>query len=327
MVDRSTDSLRHAGIRDLPQILRPGDCLVLNDTCVLPARLLGTRAATAAHWEGLYLGSANDGRWRILGKTRGKLRSGERIRLRPAHSRTSDGESIAPGPLDLILHEKSDDGIWTVQPDPPLETLAALHRFGTVPLPPYMERDLAESGDFERYQTTFARSPGSVAAPTAGLHFTPELLEALRARGVQHTFVTLHVGIGTFRPVTVDRLSEHRMHSEWCEITESTVSLVNETRARGGRIVAVGTTSARTLETAAANGTLQTFHGKTQLFIRPPYNFKVVDCLLTNFHLPKSTLLVLVSALAGRERILHAYETAIHQKYRFFSYGDAMLIL
>lgn len=327
VVDRQTGSLRHAGIRDLPKLLRAGDCLVLNDTRVLPARLLGSRLATGARWEGLYLSSASGGGWNILGKTRGKLVPGERIRLRPAGAHFSSEPHPDDSFLDLILVEKSDDGIWLVQPDSKLQTLAVLHQFGTVPLPPYMERDVAEVEDIERYQTTYAQNPGSVAAPTAGLHFTPELLAACQERGIDQTFVTLHVGIGTFRPVTAERLSDHQMHSEWCEISEETVAKLQRTRERGGRIVAVGTTSARTLESASTNGSLQPYRGETRLFIRPPYRFNAVDVLLTNFHLPKSTLLVLVSALAGRELILRAYETAIREKYRFFSYGDAMLLV
>ena len=196
VVDRATGTIRHASISDLPTFLQPGDCLVLNDTRVLPARLLGERAATGAKWEGLYLNSLPGGRWQILGKTRGKLVPGERIRLFPAHDPTSSDR------LDLMLEEKSEDGLWTVSTESPGEALTLLTQFGTVPLPPYMERDLATAADFERYQTTYARTPGSVAAPTAGLHFTPELLARCEARLIAHTFVTLHVGIGTFRPVS-----------------------------------------------------------------------------------------------------------------------------
>jgi len=196
-----------------------------------------------------------------------------------------------------------------------------------MPLPPYIGRGLASREDFDRYQTTFAREPGSVAAPTAGLHFTPELLAECAVRGVAHVFVTLHVGIGTFRPISATRLNEHRMHAEWCEMSRETADVLDATRARGGRILAVGTTTVRTLETAAESGTPQPFRGQTDLFIRPPYGFRSIDGLLTNFHLPRSSLLILVSTFAGREIVRKAYAAAIHERYRFFSYGDAMLIV
>jgi S-adenosylmethionine:tRNA ribosyltransferase-isomerase len=201
-----------------------------------------------------------------------------------------------------------------------------LDRFGTVPLPPYIRRDAPTDEDRERYQTTFAHTPGAVAAPTAGLHFTPAILDACRDRGATIATVTLHVGLGTFRPIDVERLSEHRMHREWCRVTQETVDAVSSARDAGGRIIAVGTTTVRTLESAAAAGTLQPFCGETGLFIRPPYTFRIVDALLTNFHLPRSTLLVLLAALAGRDRILSAYQTAINKRYRFYSYGDAMFV-
>jgi S-adenosylmethionine:tRNA ribosyltransferase-isomerase len=201
-----------------------------------------------------------------------------------------------------------------------------LQQYGEMPLPHYMERE-ASAADTERYQTTYATRPGAVAAPTAGLHFTPDLLRQLEERGVGTARVTLHVGLGTFRPVSVERLSEHTMHSEWCELPQDTVAQIAETKQRGGRVVAVGTTSVRTMESFVREGELQAGAGETNLFIRPPFEFQVVDTLITNFHLPKSTLLVLVSTFAGRELILRAYEEAIREQYRFFSYGDAMLIL
>lgn len=321
VVQRATGSIEHASILDLPRLLRTGDRLVLNDTRVLPARLLGQRAATGGRWEGLYLGATDAGLWRLIGQTRGKLRPGEILRIHPAHGPEDSAR------LHLTLVDSQDDGIWTARPDPPADPREALSRFGTLPLPPYLRRELAGERDFERYQTTFCRPPGSVAAPTAGLHFTPELLAACASHGVAHSFVTLHVGLGTFRPIAAPRLSEHRMHEEWCELSPETARQIRDTRAAGGRIVAVGTTTVRTLETAAQSGTLQPFCGETDLFVRPPFVFGVVDCLLTNFHLPRSSLLVLVSTFAGRELIRAAYEAAIREEYRFFSYGDAMLVM
>lgn len=321
VVDRATGSLRHALIRDLPLELRADDCLVLNDTFVVPARLLGRRATTAGRWEGLFLEQTEAGDWRLLSQCRGKLQAGEQIEVHPAHHPGSSDRLV----LQLISRE--EDGVWQARPTVPTEVWAALDRFGTVPLPPYMRRDLAESIDFERYQTVYARHRGSVAAPTAGLHFTPELLACCRERGVKQAFVTLHVGEGTFRPITSERLEEHPMHSEWCCVGEETVARLAETHRNGGRRIAVGTTTARTLESAARSGVLAPWRGATDLFIRPPYQFLAVDGLLTNFHLPRSTLLVLICTLAGRNLIQHAYAEAIREKYRFFSYGDAMLIV
>lgn len=367
VIDRRTGELDHRRTRDLPALLRPGDCLVLNDTQVIPARLLGRRKATGGKWEGLYLGGTPSGAWRLIGQSRGRLNPGEQIVLVPAH-RPESGEEFV-----LTLIERDPDGVWTARPEACAahashNTLEILKRFGTVPLPPYIRRKLATEADWERYQTTYSRKPGAVAAPTAGLHFTPELLAACRERGLGIGYVTLHVGIGTFRPIGVPRLSEHRMHSEWCELPEETADLLNRTRASGGRIVAVGTTTVRTLESAAraaeppiedrgwrmeerglriedsgaplsilhplssilhspSSPVLQPWRGETDLFIRPPYAFRAVDCLLTNFHLPKSSLLVLVAALTGLELTKRAYQSAIRERYRFYSYGDAMLIL
>jgi S-adenosylmethionine:tRNA ribosyltransferase-isomerase len=324
VVDRAGGKLEHRGIRDLPDLLQPGDCLVLNDTQVLPARIFGTRAATGGKWEGLYLGATSAGDWKLIGETRGRIQPGEQIILFPAHRLTATDR------LTLTLREKDDDGVWTARVDGDDSAIELLQQFGTVPLPPYIGRKLADTSDWERYQTTYARSPGAVAAPTAGLHFTPELLEACTARGLRRAAVTLHVGIGTFRPISVEKLSDHRMHAEWCELPSESAVILNQTRAAGGRIVAVGTTSVRTLESAAQHnpqGSLATWSGETDLFIRPPYEFRATDVLLTNFHLPRSTLLVLVSAFAGRELIQEAYQCALHAGYRFYSYGDAMLIV
>ena len=319
VVDRTAGSIEHRRIRDLPELLREHDCLVLNNSKVLPARLFGIRTATGGKWEGLYLNSTATGLWRLIGQTRGYLRPNETITL------TNDtGES-----LQLKLVEKELDGICQFEPLSSGDVLELLRQFGTVPLPPYMDRKQATQNDWERYQTTYARSPGSVAAPTAGLHFTPELLEACRHRGVSRAEVTLHVGIGTFRPVSVEQLTEHRMHSEWCEVSTATANILQNTRSMKGRIVAVGTTSLRTLESAIkiVGPEFRAWQGETNLFVRPPYEFRSTDVLLTNFHLPKSTLLMLVAAFGGLDLILDAYRVAIAERYRFYSYGDAMLIV
>ncbi len=375
VVDRSSGRVEHRWFRDLPELLRPGDCLVFNDSRVVPARLRGRRAATGGKWEGLYLESAPDGTWRLLCQTRGRLRPGERVVVEPfgrparggapaeaagpsgdtpsvdeagvgsavgpttglrsvgrsgvARGRPADAATgqAADAELVLTLLDVDDEGIWSARPETDADTLQLLERFGTVPLPPYIRRKFPTQLDWERYQTEYARQPGSVAAPTAGLHFTERLRRRLRERGVGEVFVTLHVGIGTFRPVTVDRLSQHRMHSEWCEVSAETVERLAEVRRSGGRIVAVGTTTVRTLETAAQSGQLRPWRGRTDLFIRPPYRFRAVDALITNFHLPRSTLLVLVAAFAGLELTRRAYEEAVSERYRFYSYGDAMLVL
>ncbi len=339
VVNREERSITHATFRDLPTYLLSGDLLVVNETRVVPAKLRGVRASTGGKWEGLFLGMEGATHWRLIGQTRGKLRSGEELALYPADSPDS------PERLRLVLREQRDNGEWLVEPVPcgpcfsaparPVTeqqaTLAdpwqLLNQFGTVPLPPYIERIAASPEDRERYQTTFARNPGAIAAPTAGLHFTPEIFAACQQRGVEVAPLTLHVGIGTFRPVATQRLDDHVMHFEYAELPAPTVEAIHRTRQRGGRGIAVGTTAVRTLESVAHTGPLRAWSGETNLFIRPPYQFQVVDTLVTNFHLPKSTLLVLVSALAGRDLILEAYRQAIAERYRFFSYGDAMLIV
>lgn len=323
VLDRRSRTISHQAIRDLPDLLKAGDCLVLNNSRVLPARLFGVRTATQGKWEGLYLNSTPDGLWRLIGQTRGYLRPNELITIT-----NSSGEL-----LQLRLIEKEAEGVCQFEPTSTGTVLDLLHRFGTVPLPPYIDRKQATASDWERYQTTFARYPGSVAAPTAGLHFTPELLETCRQRGIHRAEVTLHVGVGTFRPVAVENLSEHKMHTEWCQLSSEAAKLLNSTRNQGGRIVAIGTTSLRTLESASRATPLfrtegfREWDGETDLFIRPPYSFASTDVLLTNFHLPKSTLLMLVAAFAGLDFVREAYQTAISERYRFFSYGDAMLIL
>lgn len=321
VLDRAAQSIEHHAIRDLPDLLRAGDRLVLNDTRVVPARLIGFRSATGGKWEGLFLSRADDDSWRMISQTRGRIVPGETITLTSIH----DPECTPP--LDVRLESRNSDGVWTARPDSDDDAFALLQQYGTVPLPPYMQQKVARDSDWERYQTTYAETPGSVAAPTAGLHFTPELLSNCCQRGIDHSRVTLHVGIGTFRPISVDKLDEHDMHSEWCTLSDSTASELRQTRQDGGRIVSVGTTSVRTLETASRSGSIEAWAGETDLFIRPPYEFQAIDCLLTNFHLPKSTLLVLVCALAGTEFVKEAYRIAVEERYRFFSYGDAMLVL
>ncbi|MHB8865043.1 MAG: tRNA preQ1(34) S-adenosylmethionine ribosyltransferase-isomerase QueA [Pirellulaceae bacterium] len=314
---RREESIAHAYVRDLPEYLRPDDCLVLNDTRVLPARLRGRRVATGGRWEGLFVCSDSAGRWQLLCKTRGKLRPGETIMLK-------DRQAVDAFALTLLL--ELGDGVWAAEPQVPGPVAELLERVGRVPLPPYIRGGEMDNGDAEHYQTVFARRPGAIAAPTAGLHFTNELLGQLVDRGVAICRVTLHVGIGTFRPIAVSRIEDHVMHREWGDITETTVQRINQCRAAGGRVVAVGTTSVRVLETAARDGQLRAWQGQTDLFIRPPYTFRCVDALLTNFHLPKSTLLILVRIFGGDRLMRQAYSTAIEERYRFFSYGDAMLI-
>jgi S-adenosylmethionine:tRNA ribosyltransferase-isomerase len=329
-LSRETGSIGHHAFRDLPSLLRPGDLLVTNDTRVLPARLLGRRAATGGRWEGLFLAArseaiAADGNprpaWEVLAKTGGRPRPGERVILSDPEGRDADA-------LELV--ERLPGGIWLVTPAAgaatPEAAEALLARLGRVPLPGYIRGGEAAVDDAERYQTIFARRTGSAAAPTAGLHFTPRVLESLAARGVARAGVTLHVGLGTFRPIQSERIDDHRMHAEWCECPAETVAAIQRARAAGGRVVAVGTTCVRSLETAALGGDLAAWSGRTDLFIRPGHRFRAVDAILTNFHMPRTTLLVLVSAFAGRPAILEAYDEAVRSGYRMLSYGDCMLI-
>jgi S-adenosylmethionine:tRNA ribosyltransferase-isomerase len=318
VVRRKAKALEHRTIRDLPELLCPGDCLVLNDSKVIAARLLGYRTRTGGHWEGLFLEADAQGAWRILGQTRGKISPGESITLLNAWGRDD---------VLLELISKEPDGTWIVRPQSHEETFLLLDRVGRVPLPPYIRAGQMVESDREDYQTVYARVPGSVAAPTAGLHFSRLLLRELEEHGVLLCWLTLHVGLGTFRPITAGRLQEHVMHAEWGTISWETVEALRACRHEGGRIVAVGTTTLRLLETAAADGRLRPFSGRTDLFIRPPYQFRVTDALLTNFHLPRTTLLVLVRTFGGDELIRKAYAAAIRREYRFYSYGDAMLIL
>lgn len=313
VLHRASGAIEHRLFADLPEYLAPGDLLVLNDTRVLPARLIGRRERTGGQWEGLFLRQDADGLWEMLTQTRGKPELGERIR-------------IGDGPLRLILRGRRDR-LWLVEPDPHDSPSALLHRFGQIPLPPYIRKGREEPSDRDRYQTVYARADGSIAAPTAGLHFTPELFERLEKRGVERASVTLHVGLGTFEPIRADDPTKHEMHSEWCEVPEATANRIHECKSKGKRVVGVGTTSTRTLESAAREGSIRTWQGETNLYIYPPYEFKVIDALVTNFHLPKTTLLLLVGAFAGTELLRRAYELAVREEYRFFSYGDAMLIV
>ncbi len=314
LLSRRDGRIGHHVFRDLPDLLASGDLLVLNDSRVLPARLLGRRLRTGGKWEGLFLGEQAGGCWELLCQTRGRLFASEVIQ-------------IEPGPLTLELVEKTPEGRWLARPGSPGTALELLERHGQVPLPPYIRKGRAAGDDRQRYQTVYARRAGAVAAPTAGLHFTPELLDCLAGRGIGHTFVTLHVGLGTFQPIQVEDFTQHHMHREWGELSAATAAAIQECRARGGRVVAVGTTSVRVLETVAAAGPMRPWSGETGLYIYPPYQFRAVDALITNFHLPRTSLLLLVGAFAGVDLLRRAYMTAIEQGYRFYSYGDAMLIV
>jgi len=317
VVDRSTQSFEHRCIRDLPSFLQPQDCVVLNNTKVVPARLIGKRTQTGGHWEGLFLQPAEPNCWQIIGKTRGKMQVGETVQLY-----SPDGKSD----LQIEFVARNEDNSWIVQPSAAfiLDKVGILDQVGWTPIPPYIRGGKAQAYDKERYQTVYAAHSGSIAAPTAGLHLTPELLETVKRQGTAITSVTLHVGVGTFKPITAENIEEHSMHSEWCSLSAEAAATLRQCRSNNGRIVAIGTTSVRTLE--SASDSLLPFEGSTSLFIRPPYHFKNVDVLLTNFHFPKSTLLILVRTFGGDELIREAYQEAIREKYRFFSYGDAMLI-
>jgi S-adenosylmethionine:tRNA ribosyltransferase-isomerase len=318
VVHRRRNSLGHKHIRDLPDLLDPRDCLVLNDTRVIPARLVGFRTETGGRWEGLFLGADDRGLWRVLAKTRGRLAPGDKVKLVDAGGRED---------ITLHLRSKLPDGVWVVRPDSGDEPLSLLERVGRVPLPPYIRKGEMYPSDRENYQTVYARNPGAIAAPTAGLHFTKRLLAEIVERGITLCWLTLHVGPGTFRPIETKTVAEHRMDAEWASLTDEAVSQIAACRKRGGRVVAVGSTAMRVLETAAHRGQLQPFTGRTDLFIRPPFTFRAADALLTNFHLPRTTLLVLVRTFGGDELVNRAYEEAIREQYRFYSYGDAMLIV
>jgi S-adenosylmethionine:tRNA ribosyltransferase-isomerase len=325
VVRRGEGRIEHRMFEDLPSLLAPGDVLVRNDTRVVPARLIGWREATGGRWEGLFLREqAGEDRacWEVLATTRGKPSAGETVIV---GERERDGAR-----LRLTLVARGEGGLWLVRPEPVAPAATLLERFGQVPLPPYIRKGREGPGDRGWYQTLYARRPGAVAAPTAGLHFTEAIFTRLAARGVESVDVTLHVGLGTFRPIEAEQIEDHVLHAEWAELSPQTAAVLNARRTRGGRIVAVGTTSARVLESPAARSeesSMVPFSGETALYLRPGHVFRGLDALVTNFHLPRSSLLILVSALAGVELVREAYAEAVRQRYRFFSYGDAMLIL
>lgn len=311
VLDKETGKTEHHVFREIIDYLETGDCLVINDTKVIPARLIGSKIGTDAKIEVLLLKRKENDVWETLVKPGKKAKIGTRI---------SFGDGLLVGEVVDIVEEGNRlihfeyEGIFE----------EILDRLGQMPLPPYITHQLE---DKNRYQTVYAKHSGSAAAPTAGLHFTPELLKKIEEKGVQIARVTLHVGLGTFRPVKVDNILEHHMHSEFYQIEEEAAEKINTAKANGKRVIAVGTTSCRTIESAAKeDGTIAPVSGWTDIFIYPGYQFKVLDCLITNFHLPESTLVMLVSALAGREYVLNAYEEAIKERYRFFSFGDAMFI-
>lgn len=330
VLDRHRQEISHHHVRDLPVLLPAGDRLVLNDTKVVMAQLVGRRVATGGRWQGLFLDTTPEGHWQILCKTRGHLSPGEAVALIDREGRQG---------AKLWMLERMAEGRWLVhvEADEPAATL--LDRIGRVPLPPYIRGGNMIDADVTNYQTVFAQHLGAIAAPTAGLHFTKELLRLLEGHGIGRSFVTLHVGLGTFRPIEAVSMEQHQMHSEWGEVTATTANELNSTRAARGRVIAVGTTVARLLETAvranelaaAASSDrkreLSAWQGTTELFIRPPFEFRAIDALLTNLHFPRTTLLVLVQTFGGRELVAEAYRQAIREEYRFYSYGDAMLIV
>ena len=311
VVNKKTGKLAHKHFYDIVDYLNPGDCLVMNNTRVIPARLYGSKEKSGGKIEFLLLKRIGIDTWEVILKPGKKAKPGSRFEFGGGllHAEVL---SVAEDGKRIVKFEY--DGIW--------EEL--LDKLGEMPLPPYIKEKLT---DKERYQTVYSKIEGSAAAPTAGLHFTKELLEKIKAKGVKLAYLTLHVGLGTFRPVSAERIEDHIMHTEYYEISAETAEIINSCRKNGGRIIAVGTTSVRTLETVADDaGKVKSASGETNIFIYPGYKFKIVDCIITNFHLPESTLMMLVSAFAGKENIFNAYETAVKEKYRFFSFGDAMYL-
>ena len=313
VLDRAKDNLEHRKFKAIKDYLKPGDCLVLNDTKVLPARLFGIKKDTGAKIEVLLLHQEEEDTWEVLTKPAKKVKVGTELVFG-----NNELRAVCTGIKDHggRTFKFSYEGIF----------YEVLDKLGEMPLPPYIKEQLPEK---DRYQTVYAKEEGSAAAPTAGLHFTTELMEELKRSGVKLAFITLHVGLGTFRPVSVDNIKEHEMHAEFYHMSEETASALNEVKQSKGRIISVGTTSTRTLETIARdhNGKFVATSGWTDIFIYPPYTFRAIDGLITNFHLPKSTLIMLISAFAGREKVLNAYGEAVAKEYRFFSFGDAMLII
>ncbi|WP_035290886.1 tRNA preQ1(34) S-adenosylmethionine ribosyltransferase-isomerase QueA [Clostridium sp. KNHs214] len=311
VLNKNSGEIEHKHFKDILMYLNPGDCLVLNNTRVLPARLIGSKEGTGGKIEFLLLKRIDKDKWETLVKPGKKAKVGSEF-------------IFGNGELRAKVVDIGEEGSRIVEFEYKGIFEEVLDKLGQMPLPPYIKERLS---DKERYQTVYSKEVGSAAAPTAGLHFTEELLEKIKAKGVKVAFLTLHVGLGTFRPVKADKIEEHHMHSEYYCMSKETADIINETKNAGGRIIAVGTTSSRTLETIGEeNGTVSEKSGWTDIFIYPGYKFKVVDALITNFHLPESTLIMLVSALAGRKNIMNAYNTAVKEKYRFFSFGDAMFI-
>ena len=320
IVSHQTDRVEHRQFHDLPDYLRPGDLLVLNDTKVIPARIFGRKKTSGGKVELLLLEEVESGVWDVLMRSRNRPKPGSRILL--GSQNQAEALLLEDGEMGRAKVCITTSGPWE----------QVLEEIGVPPLPPYISRKTSDPAqaleDRIRYQTLFARNPGAVAAPTAGLHFTPPVFQSLESKGIRRATVTLHVGIGTFRPVETETVEAHKMDEERFVVSKETADAINGTRAAGGRIVAVGSTSVRTLESVAdENGVVRPARGRSSLFIVPPYRFRAVDAMLTNFHLPRSTLLMMVSALAGREKILRAYEEAVREKYRFYSYGDCMLIV
>ncbi|MBU5213552.1 MULTISPECIES: tRNA preQ1(34) S-adenosylmethionine ribosyltransferase-isomerase QueA [Heyndrickxia] len=313
VLNKQTGEIEHQVFKNITKYLKPGDCLVLNDTKVLPARLFGIKEDTGAKIEVLLLKQMENDRWETLVKPAKRIKVGSEI-------------VFGDGKLKARCIAEKDHGGRIIEFHYEGIFYEVLNELGEMPLPPYIKEQLE---DRDRYQTVYAKETGSAAAPTAGLHFTEELLTEIKNMGVHITFLTLHVGLGTFRPVSVEDIHEHEMHAEFYQVSEETADLINRVKQQGGRIISVGTTSTRTLETIASanNGKIIATSGWTDIFIYPGYEFKGIDGMITNFHLPKSTLIMLVSALAGRQNVLHAYEEAVNEKYRFFSFGDAMLII
>ena len=310
VLNKETGEVEHKHFYDLPSFLKPGDCLVLNNSRVLPARLFGRRSGGGA-CEVLLLIDRGEKVWECLVRPGKKLRTGAKI-------------FFGNGELTAEVIGEVDGGNRLVRFEYEGIFLETLERLGKMPLPPYIKEELEDS---ERYQTVYSKVVGSAAAPTAGLHFTEDLIEKVQDMGVKVCYVTLHVGLGTFRPVKAENLDEHEMHSEYCVISQETADLINQTKREGGRVICVGTTSCRTIESwANEDGSMEAKAGWTNIFIYPGYKFKVLDCLITNFHLPESTLIMLVSALAGREKVMSAYKVAVEERYRFFSFGDAMFV-
>ncbi len=312
VVDTENNTVGHTSFERILEHLTSHDLLVVNDTKVFPARLIGKKEKTGGTIEIFLLHPYGDGTWDALSRPGRRLREGTVV-------------TFGEGALSIKVLEKGTGGHVRVHLESEMMVDDAIDTFGTIPLPPYIKRD-PDTTDTERYQTVYARHRGAVAAPTAGLHFTGDMLDRLEARGIERVSITLHVGIGTFRPLEQEAADGETLHREFCRIPESTVEMLNDCRKRGGRIIAVGTTTVRALESASRNNTIGPYEGWTDLFIKPPYEFKTVDSVITNFHLPRSSLLMLVCAFAGRERILSAYKEAVRERYRFYSYGDTMFI-